>query len=83
MGRFVEIAIDGAAVDAPTAEAVVRACPVDVFALGAGGQLVCVPEREDECILCGRCVALAPGGVSVRRAYGARRPVAAAEGGDG
>lgn len=84
MGRFVEIAVDAAAVDAATSQAVVRACPVDIYALGAGDALTSVPEREDECILCGRCVALAPDGVSVRRAYGARRPVvAAAEGGDG
>lgn len=83
MGRFVEISIDPAALDATAAAAVVRACPVDAFARGAGGALAPVAEREDECILCGRCVALAPGAVSVRRAYGERRPVAAAEGGDG
>jgi NAD-dependent dihydropyrimidine dehydrogenase PreA subunit len=84
MGRFVEITADPTAVDAAAAQAVVRACPVDIYALGAGGALVSVPEREDECILCGRCVALAHGGVSVRRAYGARRPVVATvEGGDG
>jgi NAD-dependent dihydropyrimidine dehydrogenase PreA subunit len=84
MGRFIEIAVDAATVDAPTAQAVVRACPVDIYALASDGALVSVPDREDECILCGRCVALAPERVSVRRAYGARRPVlAAAEGGDG
>ncbi|HEX7289953.1 MAG TPA: hypothetical protein VF250_02390 [Conexibacter sp.] len=83
MGRFIEIAIDASAVDAATAPAVVRACPVDIYALASDGALVSVPDREDECILCGRCVALAPEGVSVRRAYGARRPVIAAEGGDG
>jgi NAD-dependent dihydropyrimidine dehydrogenase PreA subunit len=84
MGRFVEIAVDASAVDAATAQAVVRACPVDIYALGNGGALTSVLEREDECILCGRCVALAPEGLSVRRAYGARRPVVAAvEGGDG
>jgi NAD-dependent dihydropyrimidine dehydrogenase PreA subunit len=81
MGRFVEIAIDAVAVG-EAAAAVVRACPFDVYALDGADRLVSVPEREDECILCGRCVALAPEGVSVRRAYGARRPVpAAAEGG--
>jgi len=84
MGRFIEIAVAPAAVDVATAQAVVRACPVDIYALDAGSSLTSVPEREDECILCGRCVALAPAGVSVRRAYGERRPVvAAAEGGDG
>jgi len=84
MGRFIEIAVDPSAVDAATAQAVVRACPVDIYALDRVGALVSVLEREDECIMCGRCVALAPDAVSVRRAYGARRPVvAAAEDGDG
>jgi NAD-dependent dihydropyrimidine dehydrogenase PreA subunit len=83
MGRFIEIAVDATEVDDATAQTVVRACPVDIYALGADGVLTSVPEREDECILCGRCVALAPDAVSVRRAYGARRPVMAAEGGDG
>lgn len=84
MGRFVEVAIDPAVVG-EAAAAVVRVCPFDIFALDDddGGRLVSRPEREDECILCGRCVALAPEGVTVRRAYGARRPVAAAvENGD-
>jgi len=83
MGRFVEIAIDAAGLENGAAEAVVRACPVDIYALGAGGRLTTHPEREDECILCGRCVALAPDAVTVRRAYGARRPVTVAEDGDG
>jgi len=84
MGRFVEISIDEAALDATAAQAVVRACPFDIYALDAEGGLTTRPEQEDECILCGRCVALAPDAVTVRRAYGARRPVAAAvENGDG
>jgi NAD-dependent dihydropyrimidine dehydrogenase PreA subunit len=78
MGRFVEVAIaDSIACEA--ADAVVRACPVDIFVLDASGALVSVPEREDECILCGRCVAIDPGAVSIRRRYGAERPVQAAE----
>lgn len=82
MGRFVEVAIDPAAVG-EAAGAIVRACPVDVYALDVADRLVSRPEREDECILCGRCVTLAPEGLTVRRAYGARRPVAAAiEGGN-
>jgi NAD-dependent dihydropyrimidine dehydrogenase PreA subunit len=83
MGHFVEIAIDAAQLDRLGAETVVRACPVDVYALDDRGALASVAEREDECILCGRCVELAPGAVKVRRAYGARREVAAARGGDG
>jgi ferredoxin-like protein FixX len=84
MGRFVEITVDAEALDAAAAQAVVRACPFDIYALDAEGRLATRLEQEDECILCGRCVALAPEAVSVRRAYGARRLVAAAvEGGDG
>lgn len=78
MGRFVQMTIaDG--LDHAQAEAVVRACPVDIFALDRSGALTSVPEREDECILCGRCVAIAPQAVSVRRRYGSERPVEAAE----
>jgi NAD-dependent dihydropyrimidine dehydrogenase PreA subunit len=78
MGRFVAVRIAGA-LDRAAADAVVRACPVDIFALDPSGALVSVPEREDECILCGRCVAIDPGAVSIRRRYGAECPVQAAE----
>jgi NAD-dependent dihydropyrimidine dehydrogenase PreA subunit len=78
MGRFVEVSI-AAGLDRAQADAVVRACPVDVFALDESGVLVSVPEHEDECILCGRCVTIAPQAVSVRRRYGDQRPVRAAE----
>jgi NAD-dependent dihydropyrimidine dehydrogenase PreA subunit len=80
MGRFVEVAISPDGLDRERASAVVRACPVDIFALeGGSGVLVSAADQEDECILCGRCVALAPGAVSVRRCYGERRAVEAAE----
>jgi NAD-dependent dihydropyrimidine dehydrogenase PreA subunit len=78
MGRFVEVRIAGD-LDRAQAEAVVRACPVDIFALDRCGALTSAPEREDECILCGRCVTIAPEDVSVRRRYGDQRPVEAAE----
>ncbi len=77
MGRFIEIMIDQAAL-ADRARDVARVCPVDIFTTN-GGDLATVPEREDECLLCGRCVAVAPSAVTVTRAYGARRPVAAAD----
>lgn len=85
MGRFIEVTIAGG-VDREAADAIVRACPVDIFALDRSGSaldgpaaLRSVPEREDECILCARCVAIAPEAVTVRRCYGARRAVQAAE----
>jgi NAD-dependent dihydropyrimidine dehydrogenase PreA subunit len=77
MGRFIEVQIT-AGIDAQSADAVVRTCPVDIFAHVGAGALTSVPEREDECILCGRCVALAPHAVSVRRRYGSQSPVEAA-----
>jgi NAD-dependent dihydropyrimidine dehydrogenase PreA subunit len=79
MGRFIEVSLDANGLAPATAQALVRACPVDIFRLGAGGRLETHPEREDECILCGQCVTLAPKAVAVARAYGARRPVLASE----
>jgi NAD-dependent dihydropyrimidine dehydrogenase PreA subunit len=83
MGRFVELGIETAQLDRASADAVVRACPVDAFALDPAGTLTTVERNEDECILCGRCVELAPGAVTVRRRYGAGREVTTAGGGDG
>jgi NAD-dependent dihydropyrimidine dehydrogenase PreA subunit len=83
MGRFVDIALAGDGLGPGAAETVVRACPVDIFVVDGEGDLGTDSDREDECILCGRCVAVAPGAVSVTRAYGARRPVVVAEGADG
>jgi NAD-dependent dihydropyrimidine dehydrogenase PreA subunit len=82
MGRFIAIEIDAARLDPATARAVVGACPVDIFTQGADGDLVAVAENEDECILCGRCVQLAPEGVAVRRLYGEGRVVLASGGGE-
>jgi NAD-dependent dihydropyrimidine dehydrogenase PreA subunit len=76
----VDIAIAADRVAPEAAAAVVRACPVEIFVVDGGGGLGTDPEREDECILCGRCVAIAPDAVAVTRAYGARRPVAVADG---
>jgi NAD-dependent dihydropyrimidine dehydrogenase PreA subunit len=73
MGRFIEVSIDQDALAAGQAEALVRSCPVDVFAIDSAAGLVAVAENEDECILCGRCVELAPAAIAVRRAYGERR----------
>jgi NAD-dependent dihydropyrimidine dehydrogenase PreA subunit len=80
MGRFVEISIDSRRLDAARARDVAGGCPVDIFWTDAGGALGTHADREDECILCGRCVASAPEAVRVRRAYGAQRPVAPATG---
>jgi NAD-dependent dihydropyrimidine dehydrogenase PreA subunit len=76
MGRFVEVKVLHP-LEGEDARALVGACPVDIFALGDSGRLTVVPEREDECILCGRCVALAGQALSVRRLYGQGREVSA------
>ncbi len=83
MGDFVEIAIDRQRLDPAHARQLARICPVDIFTIAEQSQLETSAEREDECILCGRCVAVGDGAVSVRRAYGARRPVPASEGVEG
>jgi ferredoxin-like protein FixX len=78
MGRFIEIAVRRQDLEPALASAVVGACPADIF-IGAGeGSLATDPTREDECILCGRCVALAGDAVTVTRLYGPRRRVSAA-----
>lgn len=77
-----EITVAGQELDPESRRRIARACPVDIFRVDDAGALATHPEREDECILCGRCVAIAPQAVEVRRAYGARQPVAAAAGGD-
>jgi len=79
LGIFIDIEIDEAAfADDRTRRVVVDACPVDIFAL-RDERLVSRPEREDECLLCGLCLAAAPlAAVTVRRRYGAQRALTAA-----
>jgi len=77
MGRFVHIAVPSGELAQGIVDGVVAACPVDIFG-GRDGRLVTHAEREDECILCGLCVAAAGGQVEVTRAYGAHTPVDAA-----
>ncbi len=82
MGRFVEIEVAGDRVEDALGRSIVGACPVDIFVQTETG-LATVAEREDECILCGRCVELAPDAVTARRAYGSRAPVHASGGRNG
>jgi NAD-dependent dihydropyrimidine dehydrogenase PreA subunit len=76
MGRFVQIEIAASGVDDAQGRAIAAACPVDIFAHEGPGGLSVVPEREDECILCAKCIELAPHAVTVRRAYGSRAALA-------
>jgi NAD-dependent dihydropyrimidine dehydrogenase PreA subunit len=75
VGQFVCIAVDHRRLDGARSKAIVRACPVDIFTYEPCGVLSADASREDECILCARCVTVAPDAISVTRAYGANRPV--------
>ena len=65
----VEVAPE-AANDAAVAAKLAEVCPVDIFAVGAGGELRSVAENLDECVLCRLCIDAAPQGtVTVRKLY--------------
>lgn len=65
----VEVAPE-AANDPAVAAKLAEVCPVDIFAVGEGGELRIVEENLDECVLCNLCVEAAPpGGVVVKKLY--------------
>jgi NAD-dependent dihydropyrimidine dehydrogenase PreA subunit len=65
----VEVAPE-AATDAAVAAKLAEVCPVDIFAVGEGGELRIVEGNLDECVLCRLCIDAAPqGAVTVRRLY--------------
>ena len=52
-------------------------CPVDIYAVGEGGELRIVEENLDECVLCRLCIDAAPQGtVTVQEALRRRRRAA-------
>ena len=56
--------------DAELAAKLAEVCPVDIFAVGAGGTVEVVDENLDECVLCRLCIEAAPAGaVTVLRKY--------------
>jgi NAD-dependent dihydropyrimidine dehydrogenase PreA subunit len=56
--------------DAELAAKLTEVCPVDIFAVGAGGGVEVVEENLDECVLCRLCIEAAPAGtVTVLRRY--------------
>lgn len=60
-GIFIAVEVsDGIAGDAELAAKLAEACPVDIFAVAAGGGVQIVQENLDECVLCGLCLAVAP-----------------------
>ena len=65
----VEVAPE-AANDAAVAAKLAEVCPVDIFAIGEGGDLRIAEETLDECVLCRLCIDAAPQGtVTVRKLY--------------
>ena len=71
----VEVAPE-AANDPAVARKLAEVCPVDIFAVGEGGELRIVEENLDECVLCRLCIDAAPQGtVTVRRLYDSGKPI--------
>ena len=61
---------DAAAADSALAATLAEVCPVDIFAVGEGGELRIVEDNLDECVLCELCVnAAPPGAVRVVKLY--------------
>jgi len=59
-----------AASDPAVAAKLAEVCPVDIYAVGADGELRIVEENLDECVLCRLCIDAAPQGtVTVRKLY--------------
>ena len=69
-GTFIEVDVTGeAASDPEIAKKLEEVCPVDIFR-DAGGTTEIVRENLDECVLCERCLEVAPPGtVVVRKLY--------------
>jgi NAD-dependent dihydropyrimidine dehydrogenase PreA subunit len=60
-GIFIAVEVDDqAAADAALARKLTEACPVDIFAQGAGGAVEIVEKNLDECVLCRLCLDAAP-----------------------
>jgi NAD-dependent dihydropyrimidine dehydrogenase PreA subunit len=71
MALFIDVEVSPeVASDAALAAKLAEVCPVDIFAVGAGGSLEIVEANLDECVLCRLCIdAAPPGSVSVRKLY--------------
>jgi NAD-dependent dihydropyrimidine dehydrogenase PreA subunit len=72
-GTFIDVTVDAAvAADPELARKLADVCPVDIFAVGVGGDplLRIVTENLDECVLCELCINAAPAGsVTVHKLY--------------
>ena len=69
MGTFIQVQIEADEITLEVAANLVKACPVDIFAM-QDNRLVVVTENEDECTLCELCLNAAPAGaVTIRKTY--------------
>ena len=61
MGIFIKVEVDKDKCEAPSSrcQECVRVCPVDVFQ-SEGGEIITMPDNEDECTLCNICVEKCP-----------------------
>ncbi len=56
-GTFIAVEVeDAVAADGALAAKLTEACPVDIFAQRAGGELELVQDNLDECVLCRLCM---------------------------
>ena len=71
MALFIDVEVAPEAAEDPAVAAkLAEVCPVDIFAVGAGGALEIVDANLDESVLCRLCIDAAPAGtVTVRKLY--------------
>ena len=71
MSLFIDVEVTPEAASDPVVAAkLAEVCPVDIFAVGEGGELRIVEENLDECVLCRLCLDAAPDGtVKVLKLY--------------
>jgi NAD-dependent dihydropyrimidine dehydrogenase PreA subunit len=70
-GVFIGVEVDPSVRDdTALAAKLTEVCPVDIYAVGAGGGVQVVEENLDECVLCRLCIeASPPGTVRVLKKY--------------
>ena len=70
-GVFINVDVDDVvASNEQLAAKLTEVCPVDIYAVGAGGGVQVVEENLDECVLCRLCIeASPPGTVRVLKKY--------------
>ena len=77
MNLFIDVEVDPSVRDdRALAAKLTEVCPVDIYAVGEGGELRIVEENLDECVLCRLCIDASPQGtVTVRKLYDGGAPL--------